>query len=219
MQNDQDNEFYGHYIQIGPFTSMKAAEGLKIKLQAEGIEAFSYQQGKRNYGIWYGNFRNREEATAEADRLVSKNVIKKYLVTSRQEAYPVETRESQLSREAKRMEKVILAKHFEVKFYAECSTGENQPEPGVVCMMYFPEQHSNMRYVHKIEALTLDVAKAFARRDSSEAFELYAVMKDGGDKAAAEKVKQSQIKGDYTPVRAYSYSKHFDRLFPLWPSL
>ena len=111
LQHGED-DFFGFYVLMGPFTSKKAAEGLKKKLEANGIEAFSYKQGKANFGVWFGNFQS-----------------------------------------------------------------------------------------------------------SAEPFTIYAIMKGNGDKEAAERVKQSEIKGDYTPVCAYSYSKHFDRIDPLWPPL
>lgn len=217
-QVSKNSELDGYYIQMGPFNSMKMADNLKKKLRAMGIDAISYQQGRHNYGVWFGNFQTRDEATAEAEKLVSTKVIHKYFV-SNEVNYPIETQESQLAEKSKIMEKAIKAVRFEVKYYTECSPRKNGPEPNIVCIMVFPEKRGNMRYIHKIEALTLGMVYAFARNDSAEPFELYAIMKDGGDKIAADKIKQSNIHGDFAGVCAYSYSKHFDQIDTLWPPI
>lgn len=127
------------------------------------------------------------------------------------------TDNSRLVRESKKIEKIIRSRRFKVKFYSECTT-ELSPVAHINCELFFPTVSGNMRYLHEIEAFTLDLARSFASK-GSVSFAIYAMMKDRGDKEAAIRVKQSQVQGDFIPVCAYAYWKEFDKLESIWPSL
>ena len=216
-QKGQKDNIIGFYIQIGPFNNNKTAERLKDKLVDKGIEAFSFEQENVSF-VWFGNFTTREEATREADKLASEKMFNKYSISSPKQTYNVESTTSRLQRIANKMEDEIRSARFEVNFYTECGVSNSKPYPHISCTMYFPYSFGNMQYIHKIEALTLKKALAFAKNDSSESFEIYAVLKGGGDEKAARAVKESKAAGDFTPVCAYAYWKEFDNLYPIWPS-
>lgn len=127
---------------------------------------------------------------------------------------PNELENPVLKSEMNKIEKALINSKFKVKFYSECSTSNN-PTDRVVCTMFFPEILNDMRYVHEIEAFTRNMVISVASRNTVS-FEVYAVMKDRGDKEAALRVKQSQVKGNYIPVCAFMYSKEFDQLYPIW---
>jgi len=211
-------------IHVGAYAEEKNAESLAVKLQAKGIDAFYFKRDNGVYAVRFGNYPTRDAAREAAKRLVADKVIGSYFIASpntrpkeTNSKQLTETEDSKLAREAKRIANIIRSQQVSVKFYSECSVSHT-PVPHIICNMFFPTALGNMRYVHEIEAFTLDLATSFAR-DYSVSFEIYAIMKDRGDKAAAIKVKQSQVKGDFIPVCAYAYWKEFDRLESIWPSL
>jgi hypothetical protein len=207
VQREQKDDFYGYYIQMGPFQNIKEAEKLRIRLQHKGIEAFSFKQRKGKFAVWFGNFSTQEKAQAEAKNLVSEKIIGKYFISSPQEAYPVqpiELNKSKLTREAKKMANVLKSMHSIMKFRSECvfKAGEMANiQDSVACSMYFPGDYAvgnvPMRYVHDIEAFTQKTAVSFTRTKSPVSFVLQALVK---------------VDGDYVPLCYFMYVKEFDSL-------
>lgn len=222
-KNNSNINLCGYFIQVGAHSQEANAERQVATLKSKGIDAYYFKKDNGVYTVRFGDFPTRDAAKNAARKLVDDKLIGSYFIASSDTrpqktiSQSIETNDSRLEQETKRIEKIIRSQQFDVKFYSECFISHT-PVPHVVCNMFFPTILGNMRYVHEIEALTLGMATSFAR-EYSVSFEIYAMMKDRGDKEAAIRVKQSQVKGDFIPVCAYAYWKEFDKLEPIWPSL
>ena len=164
----------GYSLHVGAFSDEVNAERMTSMLKEKGVDAYCFKKNNGVYTVKIGDFPTHEAAKKAAQKLAAEKVISSYFIVSPNDTNkatrqvdvpPSETENSKLPLEAKRVEKYLKSKAFETKFYSECSTS-NTPVPLVVCKMYFPENKRDMRYIHEIEAFSIDTALVFSREYS-----------------------------------------------------
>ena len=72
----------GYSIQVGAFSEVKNAERLTAKLQAIGIEAFYFRKDNGVYVVRFGDYRVRNSAKKDAEKLVAEKLVDSYFIAS-----------------------------------------------------------------------------------------------------------------------------------------
>ncbi|MEE9910552.1 MAG: SPOR domain-containing protein [Deltaproteobacteria bacterium] len=221
-ENNISNSF-DYYVEIGPFKDLDEAKNLKKKLNANGIETHYYKKHKGKYILWLGNFLTRDEAREKAQKLNDAKLIGRFKIFPPEKVYPaqaVESGNSRLKQQAKKMELAIwsAARNMGYGTRAELSRKWIQPKCdvkpdehgkiGIACSLRFPKNYSigymdykDMREYHNIQALTRDLAVAFARNEIRESFWIES---------------SAKFNGKYMLVCGFYYNKNLDSLTPVY---
>ncbi|HWI41790.1 MAG TPA: NlpC/P60 family protein [Verrucomicrobiae bacterium] len=70
----------GYSIQVGAFADVKNAERLAARLQEKGLEAFYFRRENGVYAVRFGDFRTRDEAKREAQKLAKEKLIGEFFI-------------------------------------------------------------------------------------------------------------------------------------------
>jgi cell wall-associated NlpC family hydrolase len=76
----------GFAIQFGAFSDVKNAERLSRRLQEKGIEAFYFRKENDLYAVRFGDYGNKAQAKAAAERLVKERLISGYYIAPPRES-------------------------------------------------------------------------------------------------------------------------------------
>lgn len=72
----------GYTVQVGAFSVVDNARRLARTLDDLGLDAYYFPRGPGLYRVRFGDYSTRSEAVREAERLLSRGVIKDYFVVS-----------------------------------------------------------------------------------------------------------------------------------------
>jgi len=72
----------GFSIQVGAFSEVKNAERLTARLQSRGIEAFYFRKDSGVYVVRFGDYRSRDLARKNAEKLVAEKLVDSYFIAS-----------------------------------------------------------------------------------------------------------------------------------------
>lgn len=173
----------GYKIKIGPFNSYSTATSVSNKLSESGIDAFTLHKITKDLSVYIGNYKTKEMAKSEANKLVNKKIINKYEITvpvtnksnNNNQKYDWDYMQEYLNSKQFRTyfersltESVIASEEFQnipvKEYFAECKTGYQS----IACTLFFPVKWKlgevPQRYQNFMYSMTSRVAYIFSKK-------------------------------------------------------